>query len=191
MSHVDPFALIRTAVEDSPSLEEEFFQEGIDGHAESIPDDTSPGLTVLTPFGSAAAESARAAHTTIPGSPDDVLPETEVKVEDPARTRRRNAARAGAVWGAVGALALAAAAVCVSPRREAPIVAAHATLPLVETSVVQATVTPTRDTVPDQELQPLAVVVPPPPPVLAKSPKARAGGKRKSGTAASRRAAAR
>lgn len=123
----------------TPPAEQLFFQEGIDGHAESIPPDGTDSL------GGAEAESKRAARTTIPPtSLDDEWLEAEEEVEDPARTQRRRAARIGTAWGMVAALAAAGVAVVLSPRSDVRSTAAPASEPRVETTLAHPPIaTPT------------------------------------------------
>ncbi len=144
---------------ESIPVEELFFQEGIDGHAESVPPDgASPfPLGGTNPFVGADAESTRAARSTIPPtSLDDEWPALEEEVEDPARTRRRRAARIGTAWGTVVALVLVGVAAFVSPRRDGRAAAAAASPPPVETTAArppaaaQSPVTPPSQSSPPQ-----------------------------------------
>ena len=91
----------------TPPAEQLFFQEGIDGHAESIPPDGTDSL------GGAEAESKRAARTTIPPtSLDDEWLEAEEEVEESRedaaaqgradRHRLGNGRRAGRGWSGGG-----------------------------------------------------------------------------------------
>jgi hypothetical protein len=129
----------RPSNRDSTPVEHLFFQEGIDGHAESIPPSgRTPCALALEGTGSpvsAEQESTQAARTTIPPTSfDDGWLDAEEEVEDPARTRRRRAARIGTAWGTVLVLAAAGVAVVMSPRREVRSAAAPASPPPVETT---------------------------------------------------------
>src|SRR5579872_541443 len=63
-------------------VEEVFFLEGVDGHAESLPS-SDPEIDV---------------EATLAPTSDDWLEEEQPLVEDPARIRRRRAARVGLAW---------------------------------------------------------------------------------------------
>jgi len=74
-------------------VEEIFFLEGVDGRADSLP--SSHDLGPPSPS---------------PAEQPDESPAKEEVVEDPARARRRRAARVGVAWGAVAMLVFAGAA---------------------------------------------------------------------------------
>ncbi len=122
-----------------------FFQEGVDGDAESIPPSGRMACAPAARAGegtdalvSAEPELAGSARTTLPptslddGWPGDELDEEEV--EDPARTRRRRAARIGTAWGTVVVLVAAGVAIVLSPRRDPGSIASPASAPPVATA---------------------------------------------------------
>lgn len=150
---------------DSLPVEQIFFQEGIDGHAESVPPDGASPLPLggVDPL---AGEATRAARSTIPPtSLDEEWLEPEEELEDPARTRRRRAARVGTAWGTVVALAAAGVAIFVSPRRDGLSAAAATSPSLTETTVARSpAATPAPTVPPGQGAQAVPVAVAPPPP---------------------------
>jgi hypothetical protein len=160
---------------DSLPVEQLFFQEGIDGHAESVPPDgTNPfALDEIDAWVSTEAESRAGRSTIPPTSLDDEWVEAEEEeVEDPARTRRRNAARVATAWGTVVALAVAGVAIFVSPRSDVRSAAAPTSPPPVETTVPQPpAATSALSTLPNQGPQALPLAATPPaPPARATAP---------------------
>jgi hypothetical protein len=113
----------------------DFFDEGIDGHAESVPP-SGPhacALDVTNAVVSGEADTIQATPSTI--APTSLWLEPDEEVEDPMRTRRRRAARIGTAWGMLGALAVVGVAAFASPRRDVRSAAAPTSPATVETSV--------------------------------------------------------
>ena len=135
------------------SAEEIFFQEGIDGRAESVPS-CEPDVIELD--GSHLVSSA---EVDSPSWRADNQLAAEEEVEDPARTRRRRAARIGVAWGAVAALVLTAAAAFLTPRRDVRLAASSASAPRIETTAL-TDVAP-----PSPAPEPLSAAAAPPRPV--------------------------
>ncbi len=131
---------------DDANVEELFFHEGIDGHAESLPS-TEPDV-------SAVECSTRT-------SPDDewVEAEEEEEGEDPARTRRRRAARIGVAWGGAAMLCFALTAPWLGPRIDEGAVASSAR-PVLAESVAHAQISSATPASPTPPPPPAAVALP-------------------------------
>ncbi len=83
-----PFAApLCDVADDVADVEEAFFNEGLDGHADSVPNEPEAVTIALPPIGGRPVEL-------------ETEGEHEADVEDPARARRRQLARIGVGWGA-------------------------------------------------------------------------------------------
>lgn len=120
------------------------FEEGIDGHAESLPPDAATPLTLDDDEAFFNAVTVAAPHSEIPPtSLDDDWVEAEEEIEDPARTRRRRRARLGTAWGAALLVTAASVAGFVGHRRDARSVTASADSVPVEGAAAHASATTT------------------------------------------------
>lgn len=179
-----PPPLPPSAASGSPCpIEQLFFQEGIDGHAESLPPDGATPLVLDADTGRAALSFVSLATLDsrwIQLAEEDEQEAAEVEVEDPVRTRRRRAARVGIAWGGVVALVMLGVGAFMSHRHESPSAAAlpegPASPPSVETTAAhQPVAAPVIDSqgenarrllasVPNQSSPPLPVAAHPPEP---------------------------
>lgn len=152
-----PDAPFAAPLGDVADVEEAFFLEGIDGHVESLPSEPEAQTIALAPFAAQPLELEREAE--------------QADVEDPARARRRRAARIGVVWGAALMVGVAGASAFMSAHghERSPVALSTSPAPVERMASLPAT-TPVAATPPSQVSpapQPAAAVTPPHSPVRA------------------------
>jgi len=136
---------------DDADVEELFIHEGIDGHAESLPSSEPDVSAVQGPTRTSPGDEWLEA--------EELEAEEEEKVEDPARTRRRRAARVGVAWGVAAMLCFALSAPWLGPRIAEGAVASAARPALAET-VAHAQVSAATPASPTPPPPPAAVALP-------------------------------
>ncbi len=174
-----PFAAPLRDVADD--VEEAFFLEGTDGHAESLPSEPEAATIALPSVDAQPLESREAEHA---------------DVEDPARTRRRRAARIGVVWGACLMVGAAGAGAFMSPhgQERAPVALSTSAAPVEVEDVapaaapIAATALPPLQASPEPELA--AAVTPPRPVVRAMTASTKTAGATHPRAVAQRKSAA-
>jgi hypothetical protein len=173
-----PPPLPLSAASGSPCpIEQLFFQEGIDGHAESLPPEGATPLVLDADTAHAGLSFVSLATldsrwVQLAEEQEEEHEQEEVEVEDPVRIRRRRTARIGMAWGSVVALVLLGVGAFLSHRHEASSVAlapssASPALspPVVETTAAhQPLPAPALASTPSQSSPPLPVAALPPAP---------------------------